>query len=148
MTNQLTIRQAIPTDLQKVLAIENQSFKEQAFNARQFKYLMGSPTCTFVVADYDSQVVGYLILLRRKKSRTLRIYSIAVGAAHRGKGIGLKLLEHAQTEAQRHGDSGIRLEVDEANQVAVAFYTRFGFQIKGLKPDYYGPGQHALVMRS
>ena len=39
------------------------------------------------------------------------------------------------------------LEVDYTNDPAIALYARVGFEQLTARKNYYGPGQHALIMK-
>jgi ribosomal-protein-alanine N-acetyltransferase len=39
------------------------------------------------------------------------------------------------------------LEVDYANEAAIALYQRVGFEQLTARRDYYGPGRHALILK-
>ena len=39
------------------------------------------------------------------------------------------------------------LEVDYANEPAIALYQRLGFEQLTARRDYYGPGRHALILK-
>jgi ribosomal-protein-alanine N-acetyltransferase len=39
------------------------------------------------------------------------------------------------------------LEVDYTNDPAIALYARVGFEQLTARENYYGPGQHALIMK-
>lgn len=147
MSANLTIRPVIANDLASIFEIENQSFGVEAFKKRQFKYLAKSPTCHFVVADIDRKIGGYLILVTRRNSKTLRIYSIATNPTYRGQGIGEKLMNYTKNFASNNGYNALSLEVKETNLAAIALYQKMGFASIGKKMNYYGEGENALVMR-
>jgi [ribosomal protein S18]-alanine N-acetyltransferase len=147
MRSTMLIRSILTKDLPSIFEIENQSFGDEAFNKRQFRYLAKSPTCHFVVADIDNQIGGYLLLNTRRNSKTIRIYSLATNPNYRGQGIGEKLMNYAKDFAKEHCFKTLSLEVSETNNVAVALYNKMGFTNSGKRLDYYGPGRNALVMR-
>ena len=39
------------------------------------------------------------------------------------------------------------LEVGYENEPAIALYQRLGFEQLRARPDYYGPGRHALILK-
>ena len=147
MKSKPNIRPAEQTDLKFVLAIEQQSFGNEAFGKRQFDHLAKSLTSHFFVVDIGSIIAGYLILLTRCNSKVIRIYSVAVNPEFRGQGIGDMLISHTKSFAARMGYSTISLEVSQANSTAISLYSKYGFKEVGQKPNYYGKGKHALVMR-
>ncbi len=147
MEQNITIRPVEPNDLTSVLEIEQLSFGNEAFNRRQFRHLAKSPTCHFAVAEIENQIGGYLILTTRRKSKVLRIYSIATKPRFRGQGIGEKLMNYTKVFAANQLFDTISLEVKESNAAAIALYQKMGFVSTGKKMDYYGQGENALVMR-
>jgi [ribosomal protein S18]-alanine N-acetyltransferase len=61
-----------------------------------------------------------------------------------GQGIGTVLLAHLLTNA-RHAAHRMTLEVRASNQSALALYKKFGFEILGTRPHYYG-AEDALIL--
>ena len=49
--------------------------------------------------------------------------------------------------AREEGAQTVELEVWEGNAAAVSLYSWMGFQPAGRRPDYYGVGRHARLMR-
>jgi ribosomal-protein-alanine N-acetyltransferase len=39
------------------------------------------------------------------------------------------------------------LEVGYENEPAIALYQQLGFEQRAARQDYYGPGQHALILK-
>lgn len=146
MQPNIAIQPVSLTDLPALLSIENLSFGPDAFNSRRLRYLISSPNVHFVLAMIDQQVAGYLILLTRKGSKRIRIYSIATSPWHRGMGVAQHLLNYTKTRAREQHMELINLEVREDNHKAIALYTKAGFVVKGKREDYYQPGVHGLVM--
>jgi ribosomal protein S18 acetylase RimI-like enzyme len=75
-----------------------------------------------------------------------RIYSLAVEAGQRGKGVGGRLLEAMVARMAERGVRRVYLEVEEVNGGAVRLYERSGFRRIGVLPDYYGAGKTGLHM--
>lgn len=143
----IKLREASVSDLDEILTIENQSFKSEAFNRRQFTYLIKSQGCVFQVALHNGKIAGYLMLLKRKNSGLLRIYSIAVSPHHRGLGIAQMLIDATKNIARENGFRVVSLEVNEKNEPAIRLYQKNGFMVTAKRLHYYSPGEHALVMR-
>jgi len=79
------------------------------------------------------------------------ILSIAVGKAHRRRGVGWALMDAALRQMHSDRVAHVFLEVDEGNGAAITLYRRLGFAEVGRRPSYYAadePGSgNALVMR-
>ena len=100
-----------------------------------------------VPADPEAQaaVVGYI--LTRFLADEMHIMKLAVEPAWRRRGTATALLEAAQREALRRRAILMLLEVRKSNRPAIGFYREAGFQIIGVRPNYYPQtGEDALVM--
>jgi len=84
------------------------------------------------------KILGYIIF-----SQDGHIISIAVQPHHRRKGIGRELLLRAMKTSHL---KKVWAEVRRGNQGAQAFYSKMGFQMTGLVPNYYG-NEDALIVR-
>jgi ribosomal-protein-alanine acetyltransferase len=146
LEKEVTIRKAIKSDLLNITGIEKDSFGKDAFSLRQFKYLLESSNSYFYSATINESPVGYLILLKRKGSKALRIYSIAIDSRQRGKGIARRLIDLAKEIAKQNNYERITLEVSEINQPAIDLYQKVGFTNVGSKPNYYSDGSSAFLM--
>ncbi len=147
MISKPSIRVAEQSDLKSILEIENQSFAVEAFNARHFKYLLKTLTSYFFVATIDNAIAGYGIVLWRKNSKTLRVYSIAVAKEFRGKGVAHCILQETKRFSKAKNLMTLSLEVRTDNARAIAIYQEEGFSVAGQKQHYYGQDEHALVMK-
>ena len=92
-------------------------------------------------------MLGDAVVVYRKGSKRVRLYSIVVSPEARGKGIGAKLLAHAEKAAKKRGCSLMGLEVREDNKAAIAFYGSRGYERIGLRDNYYEDGATALQMK-
>ena len=70
------------------------------------------------------------------------IWSIVVAAAHRGSGIGSKLMSSAE---EFYKGKKIYLHVEPRNR-AVQFYAKRGYIAERLIEDFYGPSFGAIEM--
>ncbi|MGB5953433.1 MAG: ribosomal protein S18-alanine N-acetyltransferase [Ornithinimicrobium sp.] len=77
------------------------------------------------------------------------VMTITVDDAHRGTGIGAKLLGGLHDRAARAGAGGILLEVRADNEPAQRLYARSGYAVINRRRAYYQPeGVDAIVMRA
>lgn len=103
-----------------------------------FEYLVrGSAESAgrFLVAEEDGQVVGYLCFFGlcsppepdQYPEEYTAVVDVYVRPAHRRRGIGEALMEHAETHARDVGARKVELNVLWRNQHAVEFYERLGY---------------------
>lgn len=144
MNINVEIRKALISDLKEIVEIEYASFDMDGFSKRQFKYLLMH--AIFYIAENDKQILGYYILLKKKRSKKIRLYSIAVHPIARGKNVGQVLMHHLLTIAKEMHYPCVSLEVRENNSQAIQLYKKFGFVENGIKTNYYIDGANALIM--
>jgi len=86
------------------------------------------------IAEIDDFEVG-LVLARRRPPDTALVFSMWVDADHRRAGIGRALLDKVSDWARGWGAAAIVLWVLGANDVAIRFYDRLGFEMIDAGPD-------------
>ena len=79
----------------------------------------------WVVEDGD-RIVGVLELDSRDDH--LWVENVAVAPDQQGRGLGRRLLRHAEDEARRHGLREIGLLTNERYAANIAMYTRYGYR--------------------
>ena len=140
-------RAATAADLPALLALEAE-FPGDRLSPRQFRYHLASPRALLrVLEDADGSVPGYGLVLLRGDSRDARLYSLAVAAAARGRGLGRCLLQDLETQARGHGANALRLEVRIDNRAALQLYESAGYRVFGRRPGYYQDGADALRLQ-
>jgi ribosomal protein S18 acetylase RimI-like enzyme len=72
---------------------------------------------------------------------------IAVDPAHRGQGLGRRLLEACQEALAAQGMVMLFLEVRASNGAAMALYRACGWTRCGLRPGYYPDGEDAVLFQ-
>jgi ribosomal protein S18 acetylase RimI-like enzyme len=82
----------------------------------------------FYVATYRGRVVGTIML--GWDGHRGWIYSLAVAAEYRRRGIGTQLVEHGVRILTRLGAPKINLQVVGKNRGVVKFYERLGFEVE------------------
>ncbi|MEM9707063.1 MAG: GNAT family N-acetyltransferase [Pseudomonadota bacterium] len=73
---------------------------------------------------------------------------IGVSPERRRHGLGGRLLRGAMVQAVAVGARAMFLEVSTANDAAKALYFANGFQAVGVRPNYYGEGADASILRA
>jgi GNAT superfamily N-acetyltransferase len=89
--------------------------------------------CTTFVAMSGGRVPSGFISLKPEK-QTMYVDMLAVHPRSQGRGIGSRLLEHAERTALQAGCNEVSLWVDEANRSAQQFYAA-----KRYEPIHYDP---------
>lgn len=143
----MQILPATIADLTQLVALENELFTSDRIPRRQFRYLLTKANAVTVKIEQKGKLAGYLVLLKRKNSRNLRIYSIAIRVAAQNQGLAKALVRYAEQVAQDNRYRSITLEVCEHNSSAVKLYRGAGFSQYGTKPGYYEDGCTALLLR-
>jgi len=96
---------------------------EQAIPAK----LDEQPELLFV-AEQDGAVVG--TVMAGYDGHRGWLYAVAVGAAHRQRGIGAALIGAAEAALKARGCVKINLQVLESNPAAIGFYERLGYAVE------------------
>ena len=96
-----------------------------------------SPDITFWTAWQGDELLG-CGALKELDAQHGEIKSMRTAAAHLGKGIGSRILEHIMEEARRRSYSRLSLETGSMEAFAPAreLYRRFGFEYQGPFGDY------------
>lgn len=96
----------------------------------------------------SSRPIGFITV--RRVADEAEVLTMAVHPRHRGAGVGRLLLDAALRHLYTERVVKVFLEVDPANEPALALYRRSGFETVGERPDYYPSNdgrQRALTMR-
>jgi [ribosomal protein S18]-alanine N-acetyltransferase len=135
-----------PEDLDAVLEIERQSFPEP-WSPGLFLHELKVPFSSTMLVRARSgpaELLGYVC--RWLVGDEVHILNLAVRPERRRGGVGRALVEHVLREAEQHGARLITLEVRRENLAARALYHSYGFTERGVRRNYYGRGQDALIM--
>jgi ribosomal-protein-alanine N-acetyltransferase len=140
----LRIRPFSLSDLDSLLQIENLSFPKSPYDWTTFLNLYGLYSETFLVYHNTNRswkkekIGGYIIFTQHG-----HIISIAVHPQYRRKGIGTQLLQRVMKTSHL---KKVWAEVRRSNQSALVFYSKMGFQMTGVIPNYYG-NEDALMIQ-
>lgn len=140
------VRRGAAQDAPALIALEQSSFDSDRLSLRQLKHHVRSPSSDVWVA-HDGALLGYALVFHASRHRIARLYSIAVAAHARGRGVGRALMAAAIGGARERGAREMRLEVRQSNATAIALYTQLGFERFGERSGYYGDGEDAWRYR-
>lgn len=138
------IRWMIRRDMADVLRIERESF-DFNWSEEDFLACLRQRNCIGMVAEYDNQVVGFMIYELHKTR--LRILNFAVGAGERRLGVGAQMIEKLVSKLSQQRRHEIILEVRETNLCAQLFFQSQGFRaIQVMRNHYEDSSEDAYIM--
>ena len=138
------IRAATLDDLDALAELERECFRDDWLSRRQFRYLLTRGQALTLVATQRGRLCGYVLLVFRANSTAARIYTIAVAAHDRRRGVGAALLTAAERASRRRDCDRVRAEVRSDNRASLALFERNGYRPFGAYRGYYADGQDAV----
>lgn len=142
-------------DLSRVVEINRLCLPEN-YSPFFFLELYKSYPETFIVAEYENRLIGYVMVRvetgfsdfhRFKITKKGHIVSIAVMPEHRLKGVGFTLmLTTLKNMVQHYKCQETYLEVRVSNLSAISLYRKLGYKEIRVLPHYYLDGEDALLM--
>jgi ribosomal-protein-alanine N-acetyltransferase len=117
-----------------VLRIENASF-EHAWTGDNFKSCLGQCNAIGVIAEYNYQVIGFMIYELHKG--TIHLINIAVDPEFRRHGIGSQMVRSVINKLPQQKREAIILSVRESNLSAQLFFKRIGFHAVGVDRKFF-----------
>ncbi len=101
------------------------------------------PHSSIETAFYKGKISGFIVY--RIFLDELHIFRICTVKTFAGKGIATALLKASFKNAENKAKNAF-LELSQENTIALSFYKKNGFQLSGIRNNYYGQGQNALNM--
>jgi ribosomal-protein-alanine N-acetyltransferase len=143
----IELRTMGPDDTHEVAALEQLSFPHP-WSEELFLQEIRLPYSKVILARLAAGTVPLLLgyVCRWIVERELHILNVAVHPDWRRRSIGRRLVEAALTEAKDAAALRATLEVRRHNRPALGLYERLGFTPVGVRRDYYGPGEDALLL--
>ena len=142
---EISITAARMDDLDAILALERSGFDEpEQWSRRSWEgELLGERRTVLVARAHH--MVGVVSL--QTVGPAADLHRLVVAPRARRQGVGAALVR-AGVDAVRHlGARTVMLEVGYENEPAIALYQQLGFEQRAARQDYYGPGQHALILK-
>lgn len=142
--NNAQILPLLPRHIPQIARIEQLCFTDP-WSEALLESELDAPLAHYFVYEAEGQVCGYIGT--RMIFDTCEIANVAVGPAHRRRGIALALYRALEEECHRRQIVQLDLEVRESNLGAQAFYRFCGFSVVGKRRDYYeSPREDAILM--
>lgn len=142
-----TIKEGETEHLTEALEIEAEAFNiGDQFGKQTFKRALHRKKSWFVLLTDSQKVAGSCILLKRKNSKKLRLYSIALSKQYQGLGLGALMMDWLLSYAKNHQFIEVTLEVNCSNEAAIRLYKKFGFKQVAILPAYYSDKSDAIKM--
>ena len=149
-----TLRRFRPSDLERVMHINHVCLPEN-YTTFFFMDLYQRFPETFIVAEEDGEIVGYIMCRIETGAPSFKplaitrkghVISIAVLPEHQREGVGYELMREAMRSMVNYKARECYLEVRGSNVPAVNLYKKMGFEIARTIRAYYADGEDAYVM--
>ncbi len=147
--NAVTIRAATRDDVSALLPLVRAYrvfYEQQPDGERERAFLerhLQNGTSVVYLAEIDGEAAGFVQLFKTYSTVHLSsawiLEDLFVAQAHRGRGIGRRLLDRAKEHALADGASGMFLETAYENETAQRLYERAGWTREGRFYKYNAP---------
>ena len=149
----IRIRRCLPSEQEVLRAIGRETYEdtfrsmnteetmrrylEEAFAPARLAAELSNPASEFCFLFLGDELAGYLKVNDAPAQTdlndpdSLEVERIYVRRAHKGKGLGRTLMEHAISVARERGRASLWLGVWEKNTDAIGFYRKMGFRETG-----------------
>ena len=144
------LRLATPQDLEAIMAIETATFTDDAWSPATMRGELADRNGYYLVAfppQHPELIEAYAGLRSPLRAPQADIQTIAVVEAARRRGLGRVLMLCMIAQARERGAEELFLEVRADNPGAQAMYLSLGFEQIAQRPNYYGAGVDAVIMR-
>lgn len=132
---------------QDLFEIAEESFEYGSpWTVKQFQGILERNNIVLFAAYQEDKIVGFLCGVCTPFEA--EIYNIVTSKLNQGMGIGTNLIHHLIDLMSQRDVSDLWLEVRENNLEAISFYKNVGFELIGLRKNYYkNPKENALILK-
>jgi [ribosomal protein S18]-alanine N-acetyltransferase len=132
-------------DLMAIMGLERSGFREdEQWSERSWQgELLGEGRTVLIARSYHP--VGVIAL--QTVDHTADLHRLVVSPQHRRSRVATQLVQAGVQTVRHLGVRSVILEVSYTNEPAIALYQRLGFEQLAARENYYGPGQHALILK-
>lgn len=136
--------------LEIFLTIHNNNFSNKVDEKYFLDIFKNNNYEIFIIKD--EKIKGYIIYYDTFDA--IDLFEIVIEATEHGKGLGEQLLtksieklfEEKKYKSRQNGKTRILLEVNEKNVKALKLYEKSGFLKIFIRKNYYGSGEHGVIM--
>ena len=145
IAGQLNILPAHRDDLAAIMILERSGFAapEQWSERSWLGELLGEGRTVLIARAH--QPVGVITI--QTTGELADLHRLAVAPAYRRQGVGTALVRSVLESVRHLGARAVILEVRDTNDAAIMLYQKLGFEQLAARQNYYGPGQHALILK-
>lgn len=97
------------------------------------------------MAEIGQGVVGFAVI--KVVGEEAYLSNVLVAREYRRKGLGCEILQKVIMEVASRGARELILDVDTANEPAIAMYRKIGFEVLQQRNKSYPRGEDAFIMR-
>ena len=142
---EISIRSAHLDDLPAIMLLERAGFPAaEQWSERSWRGELLGEHRTILIARAQHPV-GVISI--KTIGELADLHRIAVEPRSRRRGIGADLVCAGLGVVRGLGVREVILDVAYDNEPAIALYQQLGFEQLSARTDYYGPGQHALILK-
>lgn len=127
----------------QLLAIEHEAYPDP-WTQGMFQQEITNRISHFFVAYVENVLAAYAGFWL--VAGEIHITKFTVAEPFRGRGYGRLLMEYLVDMGLNRGGTIVRLEVRESNTPARRLYESLGFQVSGIRKDYYSRSREAAVV--
>lgn len=128
------IRWLVSRDMEEVLDIEQESF-EFPWTEEDYTRCLRSRNCIGMVAEYNEQVVGYMIYELGKNK--IQLLNLATTDHFRRCGVATQMIAKLTGKLSLQRRNRITFEIRETNLSAQLFFRSMGFRATQILKNYY-----------
>jgi ribosomal-protein-alanine N-acetyltransferase len=141
----LAVHRATLADAAVMSAIHATCFSPPWDEAAMARFLARPGTLCLMGAAAEIMATPAGLLIARPAADEAELLTLSVAPPCRRAGLGRALLKQAIGDLRVSGATQLFLEVDEANEAALALYRAFGARPVGRRSGYYESGANAVI---
>jgi [ribosomal protein S18]-alanine N-acetyltransferase len=142
---EISILPAHRNDLDAIMLLERSGFPAaEQWSERSWQGELFGEARTILIARAQ-RPVGVISI--QTVGELADLHRLVVDSRSRRRGIGTDLVHAGLQVVRRLRVREVILDVAFDNEPAIAFYQQLGFEQLRVRQDYYGPGQHALILK-
>jgi [ribosomal protein S18]-alanine N-acetyltransferase len=143
-SSELVFEPMVAADLPQVMELERLAFPNPWTAGLFLHELKLSFSRLYLARNAARRLLGYACWWL--VGDEVHILNVAVHPDARRNGTGRALVQRVVEDALAHNAASVSLEVGRTNEPATALYRSMGFSEVGLRRNYYGQGEDAVIM--